>query len=153
MVNTLRDITPADLPEISALAIRSKATWGYDDATMKVFADELTMTEETLAGSIVAKVACADDGTMLGYYTLRRLDAGAVELDFMFVDPAYFRQGVGRRLLEDAKLEARSLKASHLHLIADPYAEDFYAKHGAEVVGMHQSSIPGREIPIMEIPL
>jgi GNAT superfamily N-acetyltransferase len=153
MIDSIRDISPADLPELSALAIRSKASWGYDGTAMATFTEELTLTDETLAGSAVARVACTADGTMLGYYTLRRMDAGGVELDFMFVDPAYFRQGVGRGLLEDAKRKARALEASHLHLIADPNAEGFYAKHGADIVGMHRSSIPGREIPIMEIPL
>ena len=48
---------------------------------------------------------------------------------------------------------ARRHGAKTLSLIADPNAQGFDEKFGARVVGQHQSSIPGRTIPMMAIDL
>ncbi|HTI97380.1 MAG TPA: hypothetical protein VL527_00650 [Dongiaceae bacterium] len=68
---SFRPLLPADLPAVSALGIASKQSWGYDAAQMAIFARELTLTPEVLAGLLAAEVAC-ENGTIVGYYTIRR---------------------------------------------------------------------------------
>lgn len=37
-------MTEGDLETVSALAIRSKESWGYDEEVMRIFAEELTLS-------------------------------------------------------------------------------------------------------------
>lgn len=148
----LRPMTPEDLAEVSRIGIESKSTWGYSPQEMQIFAEELTLSEAYLNGVIDAQVAI-QHGKMLGYYTLRVHDDGVTELDYLFVSAARLNQGVGGQLLLAAIDSARRRGASTLLLISDPNAEGFYLRYGAIKAGDHQSSIPGRTIPIMEIPL
>jgi len=141
-----------DLPAISELGIRSKATWGYSDEVMAVFTEELTHGSDLITQSLEAIVACADE-KIVGYFTLVRNDDDSIELDFMFVIPESMGQGIGTAMMHEAMRLARSHDADCLKLIADPNAVGFYEKFGAKQVSEHQSSIPGRTIPVMTIVL
>ena len=147
-----RNVTIQDLPEISALGVRSKATWGYSDEAMAVFTEELTHNSDLLTRSLEAIVACADN-KIVGYFTLVRRDDDSIELDFTFVLVESMGQGIGRAMRLEAMRLARSYQAEHLWLIADPQAVGFYEKFGAKQVSNHQSRIPGRTIPVMRIVL
>ena len=57
---SLRAMTPDDLAAVSTLGIASKQSWGYDADHMRVFAAELTLSPEALAGLLVAEVAYVD---------------------------------------------------------------------------------------------
>ena len=94
------------------------------------------------------------DGRLRGFYTLKELTADRVDLDFLFVDPHHLKQGIGRRLLEHAKGEARRHGYRVLVVQSDPQAEPFYVACGGRRVGTEPSrSIPGRELPVLEIDL
>ena len=147
-----RNITIEDLPEVSELGIRSKATWGYCPETMAVFTEELTHNSDLITASLEAIVACVDE-KIVGYFTLIRRDDDSIELDFMFVLVESMGQGIGRAMMHEAIRLARSYEAEHLWLIADPQAVGFYEKFGAKQVSNHQSRIPGRTIPVMRIEL
>ena len=149
----LRDITRDDLPAISALGIRSKASWGYPEEMMRVFREELTINEAEFDSLLVAKLA-ERDGATAGYFSLKAKPGNGIELEHLFVEPEQFEKGVGTRLLAEAVSCAVKLGHRELTLIADPFAESFYTKHGAEVIGQHASTdIPGRFIPIMRMAL
>ena len=49
-----------DLAALTALAIRSKAHWGYDDAFMTACVDELTVTEAHLAANRIGVIDGSD---------------------------------------------------------------------------------------------
>jgi GNAT superfamily N-acetyltransferase len=151
-VLTLRDIRPADLPIVSALGLRSKASWGYQPEHMAIFTAELTHSEELLAESLATKVAILNE-RIVGYHTLRRHPDSAIELGFMFVDPDHFGKGIGTTLMNDAIAIARGLDTRQLILISDPNAVGFYQNFGARIIGQHNSNIAGRQIPIMAIGL
>ena len=147
-----RDLTIDDLGEVSELGVRSKATWGYSTEEMAVFAEELTHGPELITQSLEAIVACANERTV-GYFTLVQRQDGSLELDFMFVHPELIGQGVGAAMMHEALRLARLHNAEQLLLIADPNAVGFYERFAAEQIGEHQSSIPGRRIPVMRIRL
>jgi len=74
------------------------------------------------------RVATAD-GRIAGFAT--SLPAGAViELDDLFVDPGWMRQGAGRALVLDAVAIARDLGAGRIEVTANPHALVFYGKAG-----------------------
>lgn len=161
----LRDATAAELPALSALCLRSKASWGYDASFMQRCRSVLTLTPEQLSDWHV-RVACDRDGAVLGVYavsvedrvaTTRLDDASALrdaELELMFVEPAHFRRGIGRALLDDAKqlLCARGVRA--LWILSDPGALPFYIAAGAVIVGHRPSdAIDDRRLPWLRLAL
>lgn len=149
---TLRDARPGEAALLSALALRSKAYWGYAPDFIEACRDELTYAAEDIAqgGFIVAQA----DGAVLGFYALARCAPAAVELDALFVEPAAIGRGVGRALIEDAKARAARLGARHMTIQGDPHATRFYAAAGARQSGTRPSaSIPGRALPLFVIEL
>jgi predicted N-acetyltransferase YhbS len=147
---TSRPMTLDDLATVSQLGIAAKWSWGYDANQMRVFANELTLSPDAFAGLFVAEVACLGR-EIVGYYTIRQHADGIVELEHLFVAPERFHQGIGRMLFWNAMNQAAVRGVARLTIIADPNSAGFYERLGAKKTGDHQSSIPGRIIPIYEI--
>lgn len=134
---------------MSALAIRSKAHWGYDEDQMRIFAAELTLAPE----GIEPRAACVleRDGRILGYYTLVPHSAANVELEHLFVEPDCLRKGHGSRLLEHACAEARRRGFARMLIQSDPFAEGFYLARGAQRILPIPTNIPDRTLPLLEL--
>ena len=147
----IRPARAEDAEAVSALAIRSKAGWGYSEDLMAVFREELTVTGERLV-ELKGQVA-EREGEMVGYYTLEARSSEEVELEHMFVAPEVLREGIGSALMAHAVARARECGFKKMKIIADPHATEFYERQGAVRIGEHQSSIPGRRIPILELGL
>ncbi|WP_149083611.1 MULTISPECIES: GNAT family N-acetyltransferase [Microbacterium] len=134
-----------DAAAVSALALRSKAVWGYSAAFLAACRQELTFTSEQCS-SPGMRLAERHD-SVIGFALIETGGADP-ELSALFVDPEHMRDGVGSALLIDALDSARDLHLERLILDADPGAEPFYLRHGARRVGEAPSgSIPGRVIP------
>jgi GNAT superfamily N-acetyltransferase len=139
----LRPARADEAAELSALALRSKAHWGYSAEFLAACAAELAVDPARIDQVVVATVG----GRVAGF---RRLvvTGDSAELEALFVDPAFMGRGVGELLLRDALAAAGPRTVG---LDADPDAEAFYAKYGAVTVGRSPSgSIPGRTLPRME---
>ena len=85
---------------LSALALRSKAYWGYDPVFIQACREELTVKPENArAGRVVVLV---EEDTLLGFYALdqgeRRDEA---EVSLLFVEPAVIGRGIGRVLWDE----------------------------------------------------
>ena len=148
----MRPARASDVGELSALALRSKAYWGYDEEFLSACREELTLHEDDLATRPTFVLERA--GRAIGFYTLESVTESQVELWFLFVEPDAIGQGHGRRLLEHAKAEAIARGFSTMIIQADPNAIEFYQHLGGRLVGSQPSgSIPGRMLPLLEIPL
>lgn len=78
------------------------------------------------------------------------MDENTVELDALFVEPAYIGKGVGGQLFTHAVAQARRSKYSALSLLSDPFAEAFYFNMGCIKTGEQPSlGVPGRLLPSM----
>ena len=145
----LRPARPDEAAAISALALRSKAHWGYDEAFLAACRDDLTIDPTWCDG--VRLVVAEADGTPLGYCRVAgRPPVG--ELAGLFVDPAGIGQGLGGRLLRYAADLADRLGMHTLTIDSDPYAEPFYLHAGAVRVGGTPSTVrPGRLLPRLEL--
>ena len=147
----------ARLEEASALTelcVRSKASWGYDEAFMAlVRAVLVVIPEQTAAGDVW--VATAADGSIAGIVALGpSQEPDTIDLDKLFVEPRQIRTGVGRALMAHAIGEARRRGAKRLTILADPYAAGFYERNGARLIGEAPSdAIPGRSVPLYEVKL
>ena len=148
------EIRPASAGEaaaLSALALRSKAHWGYDAAFLDACRAELTLRDDELASrrTLVAEVA----GALAGFGTLEG-DPPSGELGMLFVEPAAIGRGVGGALLAALIGAAQAEGFTRLAIDADPNAEAFYLAHGAVRVGeVASGSWPGRVLPQLELAL
>jgi GNAT superfamily N-acetyltransferase len=143
---TVRAARPEEAARLSELALRAKASWGYDAAFMEACRAELTLTPEKVAAWRVW-VAEAD-GEIAGMVALN-LGVGAEVEDF-FVEPQHQGRGVGGALMAELLAAARAAGASTVEVDADPNAEAIYARLGFETFGRSPSgSIPGRWLPRM----
>jgi ribosomal protein S18 acetylase RimI-like enzyme len=143
----LRRAIADDAAVLTALALRSKASNGYDAAFMEACREELTYSAATQAGgeTWVAELG----GRLAGFIDVRLVD-GAAEVFAMFVEPDLKRSGVGRALWQQLETSARHLGASAVMLDADPAAVAFYQAMGCATIGERPSgSIRGRMLPRM----
>ena len=132
---------------LTALALRSKAHWGYDAAFMRACVPALTVTAERLKAEPFFVLEQA--GAIAGFGALR-IDGAHAELTNLFVEPEAIGRGYGRRLWRYAIELARGLGARRMFIASDPFAEPFYRAMGAERIGETPSdAIPGRVIPLL----
>jgi GNAT superfamily N-acetyltransferase len=150
-MTVLRPARLDDAPALTALCHRSKAYWGYDDDFMRACSAELTVTKSDISNSMVE---IADRGGWPVGMAQLRIDGDVAVLEKLFVDPAAMRQGIGRRLLAWAKCKALRRGATHMVVVSDPNAIDFYRGLGGELECMVPSgSIAGRSIPRLRFSL
>ena len=84
-----------------------------------------------LPAAIIAEL----DGAIAGFATVLPRDDGAAELEDLFVDPAAWGLGIGRRLVAEAERRAAALGARALHVVAGDRARPFYERCGFRVTG------------------
>lgn len=150
--STIRRAEPGEAEALTALSLRSKAYWGYDESFMTAAAAELALSPERLA-RCPAYVLEAE-GRVAGFYLLEPIDEREVELSALFVEPDAIGRGYGRRLMEHAITTAKRLGYRAMLVHSDPNAEPFYRAMGAELIGTVSSgSIPGRTLPLLRVDL
>ncbi|MFJ9058903.1 GNAT family N-acetyltransferase [Streptomyces sp. NPDC102409] len=142
---------PSEAALLTALALRSKGHWGYDEAFMAACREELTVLPGDTAGG--RTLVAEEDGRLLGFTALSgEPPEGA--LGMMFVEPGAIGRGIGRLLFVHTTARAVRLGFEALTIDADPHAEPFYTAMGAVRIGATPSgSIPGRELPLLRIVL
>jgi len=136
----LRLATASECGSLSALALRSKAYWGYDPVFLQPCRFELTVDPKAAtAGRVVVLV---EEETTLGFYALspgeRREEA---EISLLFVEPAVIGHGIGRALWEHAVAKARAQGLKRLKVLSDPFALGFYRAVGATLSGKIRSGV------------
>jgi GNAT superfamily N-acetyltransferase len=137
---------------LTALCVRSKAHWGYDDEFMRLCTAALTVSEASIAAGRVL-VATDAAGRTIGTVSVAEDDEMA-ELALMFVDPPAMGGGTGRKLFEEAARLARRLGHRRMAILADPNAAPFYERMGARFLRDAPSdAVPGRTLPFYEYDL
>ncbi|MGF1593160.1 MAG: GNAT family N-acetyltransferase [Kiloniellaceae bacterium] len=137
---TLRLAKTAECGALSALALRSKAYWGYDPIFLQACRSELAVEPADVAAGRV--VVLEEEDTPLGFYALspgeRRDEA---EISLFFVEPAVIGHGIGRALWEHAVAKARAEGLKRLKVLSDPFALGFYRAVGATLSGKIRSPV------------
>ena len=142
---------------LSALALRSKAHWGYDDAFVQACRTGLAVDPEAARAGRVVVLVEAD--TPLGFYALAPGERpGETELSLLFVEPAAIGHGIGRALWEHAVAKARADGAKRLKIESDPFAVSFYHAVGATLTGEVRAGVRAtdgseRQLPVLQFDL
>ncbi|MFI2612828.1 GNAT family N-acetyltransferase [Kitasatospora sp. NPDC018619] len=145
----IRPARPEEAAQLTGIALRSKAYWGYDEAFMAACRAELTVDAGLIERSATA--VAEEGGQLLGFVALSGVPPTG-SLDLLFVEPGAIGRGVGRALFERARGLAAALGLRRLTIDSDPNAEPFYRAMGATRIGSAPSgSIPGRELPLLAL--
>lgn len=124
----IRDGLPREVAELEALQRRSSLAWEEYRADLEAHPEAIEVPLYALEAGHV-RVA---EGTVrpLGFSVLLPGRDGVAELDGLFVDPAFFRRGIGRALIDDALARARDRGWTRIEVTANPNAIEFYLKQG-----------------------
>ena len=148
----IRRAQPDEAELLTALAMRSKAVWGYSEEFMERCRAVLTLTPEYVDKHPVYVIDCA--GEVAGFYSLKEIGAGVVELDLLFIEPRYIKTGFGSNLYRHALTEASRHGYQTMVIESDPGAEPFYVRMGARRTGVVASTVEeGRFLPMLEVVL
>ncbi|USG64797.1 GNAT family N-acetyltransferase [Brevibacillus ruminantium] len=135
---------------LSDLSFRSKAYWGYSDDFMEACRNDLTLTPEYIASSLV--FVLEDGGAIRGFMGLEREPDGGCLLKDLFIEPDVIGKGYGRALWNHMLKVAQDLQVRNVTLHSEPYAENFYLLMGAKRIGEIESTVfPGRKLPLLEV--
>jgi len=147
----IRRALPYEAANLSALALRSKALWGYDAAFMEACRAALTVDPKAIAKCPF--YVLDEGGTITGFYGLSgRPPRGEVE--FLFVDPESVRRGRGQQLARHFLALAQKLGFEEIDVSADPFAEGFYMAMGALRIGeVPSDAIPNHLVPRLRFSL
>ncbi len=145
----IRPAQTGEAQSLSALAMRSKAHWGYDAQFMDKVRRLLTFTEADLVGSVVYVLSIDDQA--LGVYRITGTPPEG-ELEDLWLDPSLIGRGLGRSLFEHALGRARELRFDSLVIEGEPNAVGFYGTMGAQQIGARRSP-SGRTLPLLRVML
>jgi len=147
----IRKAVIQEADDLTQLAIRSKAYWGYSDEFIEECRAALTITPEFIAAAHVYVIE--DEGKIQGFIALEQ-DGNSSILSDAFIDPSAVRHGYGRALWQHIMGLAKELSIPKVIIHSDPHAEGFYLSMGAKRIGDVESTVTkGRFLPLMEIVL
>jgi GNAT superfamily N-acetyltransferase len=124
----IRDAVPADVAVLGQLYRR--ASLSNEGDRMNLLANPDALEWGGLGGDDQrTRVAAIAGGRIAGFATSR--PAGdALELDDLFVDPGWMRQGAARALVLDVVAHARNQGIRRIEVTANEHALVFYGKAG-----------------------
>nr|WP_136252538.1 GNAT family N-acetyltransferase [Ningiella ruwaisensis] len=154
MKGLIRALRIEELDFVSNLALRSKGYWGYSQDFLDACKEELSISPGEFHNSKFQFRVMEYENRIIGYYAVCHLDSNTYELDALFVEPVFIGKGVGNQLIDHAKSLVTQRGGTKIILQAEPNAEPFYLKAGANIVGKKESqSIRGRYLSLLEIDL
>lgn len=149
----LRRAHPREAEDLTALARRAKASWGYPVDWLREWADDLTITPQYVARHHVLVADTADGVVGVAALELGGEDAS---LEHVWVDPGRQGQGVGAALVRRALETAAGLGCAGVVVVSDPHARAFYEHLGARPAGTLAAPMPGapdRVLPVLRFAL
>jgi len=136
---------------LTRLARASKASWGYPEAWLREWGDELTITAEWIRDN-TAFVA-ERQGQLVGMVGVGEGGSGP-ELAHLWIAPDCQGHGLGRILVDRARGVAIARRWPSLRILSDPYARPFYEHLGAVHVGevpAPAEGAPNRTLPLLRL--
>ncbi len=150
----VRAARPDEASDLSALALRSKAHWGYEQSFLNACRDELSYSYEQINNAQFEFHIFELVQNTVAFYALEFDPTNIAELEAMFVEPEYIGCGLGRALFLHATSRCRARDTNRLIIQADEFAAEFYTSMGAIQGGFRESgSISGRQLPLFEFNL
>ncbi len=120
----IRTAVVADLPRLRQVYRRSSLSNEGDRVNLLAHGDLLEFSGEGI-GAERTRVALDAHSSIIGFSTFLVV-GDTMELEDLFVDPPWMRQGVGKALVVDLVAIARAHSFAQLEVTANPHAMAFY---------------------------
>lgn len=147
----IRPAHPAEAPQLSDIAKRAKAHWGYSQELLDLWSEDLTILPDSCDGESLW--AFELNGTVIGFGEILP-EGDTFLLDDLWIDPVHIGRGFGKQLFNFLRDLSASRGAKALRIESDPYATGFYERMGARIVGeVHSESVPDRVLPVLQLDL
>jgi GNAT superfamily N-acetyltransferase len=131
----IREAAEGEQRELTRLCVRATRHAGYDDAFIERAMPALTISLPLISAGFV-QLAEHPSGAIAGVVVVTTTALQGISLlHSLFVDPPFWRRGVGRMLFRAAVDRMRVLKTGALMIYAEPSAEGFYRRMGAVRIG------------------
>lgn len=125
MLVCIRAGSVADLPMLRDVFRRATLSNDEDRDAVPAHPEALELAD----GAVVegrTRVAVGPNERILGFITTRSLGDRVVEIEDLFVDPDWMRNGVASRLVEDLVATSRLTGVRRIEVVANPHANAFY---------------------------
>jgi GNAT superfamily N-acetyltransferase len=132
-VYKIRGARPEEQGELTRLCVRATMHAGHDEAFIDRTMPALTITVPLINSSYVQ--VAEDTGKAVGVVWALPALQGIALLHGLYVDPLYWKRGIGRALFEAAVASSKGMKAGALMINAEPSSEGFYKRMGAIRIG------------------
>ena len=120
--------------ELEALQWRSSLSNPGDPEALLANPDAIALPAEQIAA---AQVFIAEvDNKIVGFAAVLPRPDGETELDGLFVEPNFWRHGIGRSLVDHCGNYAIASNSTALYVIGNSHAKGFYEACGFEFLGM-----------------
>lgn len=134
-----------DLPILNDISISSKRYWGYPEAWIEIWKDDLSLSPEDFESMGIAVICKSSQ--IIGFCAVSKAKS-QYEIEHLWILPEFIGQGYGRELLKKSiKMFVSGRK--DILVTADPHAEAFYYKFGFRTIKSVESTPPGRFLPLM----
>jgi GNAT superfamily N-acetyltransferase len=151
----IRRAQASDAGALSALCRAAKGYWGYPPEWLEAWASVLRISPRAIREEEIFWATLDDRGVCAGFFGFRR-EGSRWHLEHFWLAPEHIGRGLGRALFADALREARRLGISRFQIKADPNAEGFYLRMGAQRVGEERYVLLGkfpRVLPLLRFDL
>jgi GNAT superfamily N-acetyltransferase len=122
---------------LEALQWRASLANPGDRPFLLAHPDAIELPQAQIEQGAVFVAAAGPD--LAGFAVILPRADGDAELDGLFVEPAWWRRGIGRVLVAHCVERAREHGARALHVVGNAHALAFYAACGFEAVGTTQT--------------
>ena len=149
---TIRPAVPDEAHHLTDIALRSKSHWKYANTVIEASRTTLTISTEDITSRpfFVLEV----ENGIAGFYGLSNLADGAVDLEYLYIDPNFIGIGYGKLLWQHAIDQAKLLGFEEMFIDSEPGAEEFYRAMGAVRIGQSTSPVqPGQLLPLLQFSL
>jgi predicted N-acetyltransferase YhbS len=119
----IRWSTSADLPALTDVFARASLSNVGDRDALLAHPEALVLEGDGIAEGLIRVATNGDD--IVGFATTVPVD-GVLDLQDLFVDPDWMRQGIGRHLVQDAAAIAEQRGFEGIAVTANPHASSFY---------------------------
>jgi len=136
----IRNASPDQAAELSAIALAAKGHWGYSSEQLDHWRAEFLTFTPTFIRDNQVWVAIADE-QIVGFAAVK--EEGEAILDDLWVLPAYIGHGIGKQLFRHV-----AANVPQFIFTSDPHADQFYYKMGAQKIGEEQSTLQGRMLTL-----
>lgn len=132
---TIRPARSKDHRDLEALLQHASLATGEQQQALMDNPDAMQVSVENLVHTLVAEI----DGRIAGFCTVLPLPGAAAELDALFIDPTFWRKGLGKALYSAAERQIELAGATSLTVVSGQYAQPFYAALGFDRAGVEMT--------------